>query len=189
VNGAPERHNVLIGGHLRLTVAKRLGFTEVPVVYINIPEIEREQELNLRLNKNLGNWDEELLKLFDTSTLLNVGFTPDELDNFFDDVLDISDDGFNVNKELADITTPETKPGDLYQLGEHRLLCGNALDSEHVEKLMGTDKARMIYCDPPYNIGLDYRKGIGANAEGLKGNRAAAAEGVEYTMVCVQSKL
>lgn len=165
VNGAPERRNVLIGGHLRLTVAKRLGFSEVPVVYMNIPEIEREQELNLRLNKNLGSWDEELLKLFDTSMLLDVGFTSDELDTLFDDVLNVSDDGFDVRKELANITTPETKPGDLYQLGGHRLLCGDALNLEHVNKLMGSDKARMIYCDPPYNIGLDYRKGIGTKGK------------------------
>lgn len=165
VNGAPERKNVVIGGHLRLTVAKKLGFSEVPVVYVNIPEIEREKELNLRLNKNLGSWDEELLKLFDTSMLLDVGFTPDELNNFFDDMLDVSDDDFDVQKELVKITAPETKLGDLYQLGEHRLLCGDSLNPEHVKKLMGGGKARMIYCDPPYNIGLDYRKGIGTNGK------------------------
>lgn len=73
VNCAPARKNILIGGHLRLKVATILGFTEVPVVYLDIPEIEREQELNLRLNKNLGNWDEELLKAFDTGLLLDVG--------------------------------------------------------------------------------------------------------------------
>jgi len=165
VNGAPTRKNILIGGHLRLKVATILGFTDVPVVYLDIPEIEREQELNLRLNKNLGNWDEELLKAFDTGLLLDVGFTPDDLNNFFDDVLDVSDDNFNVNAELAKIVTPESKPGDLYQLGDHRLLCGNSLDPKDVSKLMGTDKAQMIYCDPPYNIGLDYRKGIGTNGK------------------------
>lgn len=162
VNGAPERKNVVIGGHLRLTVAQKLGFTEVPVVYLSIPEIEREQELNLRLNKNLGSWDEELLKAFDTGLLLDVGFTPDELNAFFDDVLDVSEDSFDVEKELAAITTPETKPGDIYELGDHRLICGDSLDPKVVEKLMGEEKAHMIYCDPPYNIGLDYRKGIGA---------------------------
>ena len=165
VNCAPARKNILIGGHLRLKVATILGFTEVPVVYLDIPEIEREQELNLRLNKNLGNWDEELLKAFDTGLLLDVGFTPDDLNNFFDDILDVSDDDFNVNAELAKIVTPECKPGDLYQLGDHRLLCGSSLDTKDVTKLMGTDKAQMIYCDPPYNIGLDYRKGIGTNGK------------------------
>jgi DNA modification methylase len=165
VNGAPERLNIVIGGHLRLKVAKMMGFEEVPVVYLIIPEIEREQELNLRLNKNLGSWDEELLKAFDTGLLLDVGFTPDELNGFFDDVLDISDDGFNVTEELEKIVTPETKPGDLYELGDHRLLCGDSLDLESVKKLMGGHKANMVYCDPPYNIGLDYRKGIGAKGK------------------------
>lgn len=149
VNIAPERKNIVIGGHLRLKVVTILGWTEVPVVYLNIPEIEREQELNLRLNKNLGNWDEELLKLFDTGLLLDVGFTPDELNNFFNDVLDIVDDDFNVPEELAKITSPETKPGDLFELGSHRLLCGNSLEAKDVATLMGDHKANMVYCDPP----------------------------------------
>ncbi len=164
-NCAPDRKNIVIGGHLRLKVATLLHFTEVPVVYLNIPEIEREQELNLRLNKNLGNWDEELLKVFDTGLLMDVGFTPDELNNFFDDVLEISDDSFNVNEELAKITVPETKTGDVYELGGHKLICGDSLDENVAKKLLGENKASMIYCDPPYNIGLDYRKGIGANGK------------------------
>lgn len=165
VNGAPERLNIVIGGHLRLKVAKMMGFEEVPVVYLSIPEIDREKELNLRLNKNLGSWDEELLKAFDTGLLLDVGFTPDELNGFFDDVLDITDDGFNVPEELEKITVPESKPGDLFELGDHRLLCGDSLDLENVKKLMGDHKANMVYCDPPYNIGLDYRKGIGTKGK------------------------
>jgi len=132
VNGAPERKNIVIGGHLRLKVATILGFTEVPVVYLNIPEIEKEKELNLRLNKNVGAWDEELLKAFDTNLLLDVGFTPDELNGFFDDILEVADDGFKVDEELAKIVTPETKPGDIYQLGDHRLICGDSLDPKVV---------------------------------------------------------
>jgi len=165
VNSAPERKNIVIGGHLRLKVATLLGFTEVPIVYLNISEIEKEKELNLRLNKNVGSWDEELLKAFDTNLLLDVGFTPDDLNGFFDDVLEIADDDFNVNEELAKIITPETKPGDLYQLGDHRLLCGNSLDANDVAKLMGNDHAGMVFSDPPYNINLDYRKGIGTKGK------------------------
>ena len=164
-NSAPARLNVVIGGHLRLKVAKSMGLTEVPVAYVDIPDVEREKELNLRLNKNLGSWDEELLKLFDTGMLLDAGFTPDDLNSIFDDALGVAEDGFDVNKELAAITKPETKPGDLYQLGGHRLLCGDSLDPDDVKKLMGAEKARMIYCDPPYNIGLDYRKGVGTGGK------------------------
>src|SRR3989338_2939866 len=165
VNGAPDRKNIVIGGHLRLKVATLLGFTEIPVVYLHIPDIEREKELNLRLNKNVGDWDVELLKALDTDLLLDVGFTPDELNSFFDDVLELTDDGFDVEEELSKITAPESKPGDLYELGEHRLLCGDAFKSADVAKLMGSDKAHTIFCDPPYNIALDYRKGIGTNGK------------------------
>lgn len=166
VNSAEQRKNIVIGGHLRLHVAsKKLGYEEVPVVYLHLPDIEKEKELNLRLNKNLGQWDEELLRAFDTSLLLDVGFTPDELDFLFDDVLEVSDDDFNVAEELEKITTPETKPGDLIQLGQHRLLCGDARNPESIGKLIGKEKASMIYCDPPYNIGLDYRKGIGTQGK------------------------
>ncbi len=63
-NSAKERMNTVIGGHFRLKVAKDLGFTEMPVVYVNIPDIEKEKELNVRLNKNLGEFDFELLKDF-----------------------------------------------------------------------------------------------------------------------------
>ena len=158
VNSAPERKNIVIGGHLRLKVATLLGFTDIPIVYLNIPEIEREKELNLRLNKNVGSWDEELLKAFDTNLLLDVGFTPDDLNNFFDDVLEISDDGFNVEEELAKLVTPETKPGNLYQLGDHRLLCGNSLDAKDVMKLMGDDRANMVFSEPWITDRLKYRQ-------------------------------
>lgn len=57
VNGSDERKNIVIGGHFRLKVAKDLGYDEVPVVYVDIADVEREKELNIRLNKNLGEWD------------------------------------------------------------------------------------------------------------------------------------
>lgn len=160
VNSAPKCKNVVIGGHFMLKVAKELGLTEVPVVFVNIPDIEKEKELNLRLNKNTGAWDAELLKSFDTDLLLEAGFEPDDLNELFDDMLEIGDDGFDVDKELKRIETPNTKPGELYQLGAHRLLCGDALKADDVALLIGKEKADMIYCDPPYNIGLDYYKGV-----------------------------
>src|SRR6185295_12600437 len=74
VNSAPKRKNVVIGGHFRLEVAKRIGLQNVPVVFLNIPDIEKEKELNLRLNRNTGKWDFELLKEFNLNLLLDVGF-------------------------------------------------------------------------------------------------------------------
>ena len=74
----------MIGGHFRLKVAKDLGFTKLPVVYVTIPELEREKELNLRLNKNLGEWDLDLLKEFDEAILADIGFTSEDLDSVFE---------------------------------------------------------------------------------------------------------
>ncbi len=73
-NGAANRRNVVIGGHFRLKAAKALGFKEVPVVYVKLPDIRREKELNLRLNRNTGEWDWELLQKFDLELLQEIGF-------------------------------------------------------------------------------------------------------------------
>ena len=78
VNSAPERNNIVIGGHFRLKVAKDLGFSEIPVIYLNIPDIAREKELNLRLNKAVGDWNWELLSDFDESLLEDIGFSSEE---------------------------------------------------------------------------------------------------------------
>ena len=74
VNSASNRKNVVIGGHMRLLAAKELKFKEIPVVYVNIPDIEKEKELNIRLNKNTGAWDWNLLANFDENFLNDIGF-------------------------------------------------------------------------------------------------------------------
>lgn len=160
VNGSPSRKNIVIGGHFRLKVAKELGYKEVPVVYVNIPNLKKEKELNLRLNRNTGEWDFEILKEFDIGSLLDVGFDNTDLSNIWDNALETEDDGFDVEKELKKISKPKTKPGDIYQLGRHRLICGDSTDPAIVQKVVGENKIDMLYCDPPYNIGLSYDKGV-----------------------------
>ena len=161
VNSAPKRDGVVVGGHQRLRAAKELGHKTVPVVYVNIPSIEKEKELNLRLNRNTGEWDFSKLKAFDLELLLDIGFDDSDLTNIWDENLETEDDGFDVEKELAKITKPKTKLGDLYQLGAHRLICGDSTDPTVLKKLIGKDAVSMIYSDPVYNIGIDYNKGIG----------------------------
>ncbi|NTU66886.1 MAG: DNA modification methylase [Candidatus Moranbacteria bacterium] len=162
-NSAPNRKNILIGGHFRLKVAKEMGYKEVPVVYLDIPDIEKEKELNLRLNKNTGEWDLELLKEFDLGVLLEVGFDDDDLSQIWDDSLETEDDNFQEEKELEKIEETEIKSGDLFEIGSHRLLCGDAHDPENIKRLMGGEKTSMIYTDPIYNIGVSYNKGISGN--------------------------
>ncbi len=155
-----KRNNTLIGGHQRTTLYADIGIEEIDV---RVPSREltltEEKRLNLRLNKNVGEWDPEKLMEMDLTTLLDVGFDDDDLSAFWDDV-EIIDDEFNVEKAIKEIKVPKTKKGDLYQLGKHKLLCGDSTKEEDVKKLMGEELADMIYTDPPYNIGLDYSKGV-----------------------------
>lgn len=159
-NGSPSRKNILIGGHGRLQVAKKLRMMTVPVVYVNIPDIDKEKELNLRLHKNQGEFDFGMLGEFDTSLLIDVGFRDEELEDIFSDI-DTSDDSFDLEKELKKKDKPKSKRGDLYQLGRHRLYCGDSTDIESVQKVVGDKKIDMVYCDPVYNINLSYKSGIG----------------------------
>ena len=165
VNSATKRKNIIIGGHFRYQIALKLDFKEVPVVYVNIPNIQKEKELNLRLNRNTGEWDFELLKAFDIGQLLDIGFDDFDLSNIWDDILETEEDGFNTVEELKKIKKAETKTGEMFQLGPHRLICGDATAPQVVTKLVGRKEINMIYCDPPYNINLNYNKGIGTKGK------------------------
>lgn len=164
-----SRANTIIGGEQRVKVYADLGIVEVECM---VPSreltLDEERELNLRLNKNTGSWNEELLKEFDMNVLLDVGFGDEELQSIFDDV-DVVDDDFDIEKTLKETTTPRVKLGEIWELGKHRLLVGDSTDKEAVERLMNGDLADIVYCDPPYNIGLDYSKGVG-NKEKYQGS-------------------
>lgn len=174
VNHAVGRENVVIGGHFRLKVAKDLGYTEVPVVYVDIPDIKREQELNIRLNKNLGDWDYNLLAEFDESLLTDIGFSSEELDTVFD-IDDEQPDNFSIKKELDKLNIKEVKakPGDIYQLGDSRLMVGDSTVEADMLRLMNGEKADLCLTDPPYI--LDYlnakRHGKPTTGFGSKRNR------------------
>jgi DNA modification methylase len=157
-NIADNRKNIVIGGHFRLEVAKQLGYKEIPVVYVNIPELERERELNLRLNKNQGEFDYDLLAKFDENLLKDIGFDSEEIDNIFD-IDDTSTEMFDLEKELKKLKIDQIifQKGDVYALGDSRLMCGDSTIEADVIKLMAGEKANMCFTDPPYI--LDYLNG------------------------------
>lgn len=164
-NNAPERMNVLIGGHFRLRVAKDLGYTEMPVVYVNIPDIEKEKELNIRLNKNVGEFDYALLQDFNEEFLAGVGFTSEELDTIFD--IDPNPEQFNLKEELEKMNIKEVKvqKGDIYEIDGPYLMCGDSTIEADVLKLMEGAQADMVMTDPPYI--LDYLKGKTKQKDGV----------------------
>ncbi|HEX8182191.1 MAG TPA: DNA methyltransferase [Candidatus Saccharimonadales bacterium] len=169
-NSATIRKNIVIGGHFRLKVAKDLGYTLVPVVYVDIPDENREKELNLRLNRNTGEFDLELLKQFDVDLLLDVGFDDSDLGDIWNDALETDDDSFNQEKAVKQAEGTDIKLGDMFRLGSHRLICGDSTDPTVITKLVSTDRPAIFYSDPVYNIKLDYSKGI--NTGGKYGGSA-----------------
>lgn len=157
VNSAPKRKNILIGGHARLKVASKLGHKTVPVVFVNIPDLTKEKELNLRLHKNTGEWDLDLLAEFDENLLTDVGFSSEELDDIF--LAEESPEEFDLDKELAklDIKEISVKKGDVYEINGSRLMCGDSTIEKDVLALMNGAKVDSVITDPPYI--LDYLKG------------------------------
>ncbi|MDZ4785128.1 MAG: DNA modification methylase [bacterium] len=172
-NSSTDRKNIIIGGHFRWEVAKALEYKTVPVVYVDIPDLEKEKELNLRLNKNTGEFDWDLLAKYDESFLADIGFSSGELDGIFD--IDVPEE-FDLEKELKklDIQNINTQKGDVYDLDGSRLMCGDSTVEEDFLKLMGDEKVDMCMTDPPYI--LDYlhgkkKKGKAVTGFGAKRDR------------------
>lgn len=172
-NKAESRLNVVIGGHARVKVAKELGHATVPVVYVDIPDIEKEKALNLKLNKISGEWDFDLLATFDETLLTEVGFSSEELDAIFSG--DDSESPFDLQKELKKLgINVVAEKGDLYDLDGSKLLVGDSTIEADMLKLCGEEKIDMVMTDPPYR--LDYlhgktRHGKPTEGFGAKKNR------------------
>jgi DNA modification methylase len=150
-------NNTIIGGHQRVVILKAQGVEEVDVmVPSRLLSPEEERELNVRLNKNLGEWDLDALCNFDAEFLKGVGFSADELQKIFD--TDVTEDGFDAQAEYDRISAAVTQRGDLYVLGEHRLLCGDSTSHDDVARVMDGQLADMVFTDPPYNVDYKYAK-------------------------------
>lgn len=150
----------VVGGHQRLKVLMDMGITEVECVVIEMDE-EKEKALNIALNKISGEWDKDKLALlitdlqgadFDVSL---TGFEPAEIDDLFKDTLKdgIKDDDFDVDAELKKPAI--TKPGDVWLLGRHRLVCGDSTKAGTFETLMDGKVANLVITDPPYNVNYE----------------------------------
>ncbi len=145
--------DMIIGRHFRYRRLKEKGIKEIDVRVPNRKLTGKEvEELNLRLNKNQGSWDDDLLKDFGEDLLKGVGFLDEEMDEIFG--LDIDED-FNVQKELEKALKKKAKrvkAGDVWQLGEHRLIIGNCIEKKNWEKLLRKEKFDFMFTDPPYKL-------------------------------------
>ena len=155
--------NVLSGSQRRKCLLE-LGIKEVTVL-VPDRELTEEEKSKIAIESNTcdGEWELSLLKQFDPDLLSDMGFNSDLVSKIWDSDLSVKDDKFEESKELEKIKTPKTKLGDLIQLGDHRLICGNANDPGVIKKLFGDKKTSFIYSDPIYNLHVKnlYSSGLG----------------------------
>ena len=140
--------NLIVEGHGRLLAAKQLGMETVPCIRLDHLNDEQRRAYALAHNKTAENseWDFDIL--------------PEELESIVD--IDMSQFGFDINfdeeQQIVEDEVPEvpeeprTKLGDIYQLGQHRLICGDSTDSAVIDRLMDGVKADMVFTDPPYGM-------------------------------------
>jgi len=158
-----QRTGNVVGGHQRLKVLQELGREEVEVSVVDLPE-DKEKALNLALNKISGDWDlprlKELLEELNTGAfdIELTGFDTVEIGDIFEQFQpEAKEDNFDLEAAIESIVEPETNPGDIWQLGRHRIMCGDATAQADVDKLIDGSQASMVFTDPPYNV--DYTGG------------------------------
>lgn len=154
-----DRDNVIVAGHTRRLAALKLGLNEVPCIIAD--ELTDEQIKAFRLADNktaeLATWDMDKLK----SELSNIemdlskfGFEDLELDMS----KEIQDDNFDADEPLPE--NPYAQNGDIFILGNHRLMCGDSTDENDVDKLMNQNEADLLLTDPPYNVNIENTQGM-----------------------------
>ena len=170
-----KHNNHIVGGNQRYEALKELGYEEIDVVYIHEKDENREKALNIALNKISGEWD--FVKLADIIDELELndfdipltGFDEQELENFYieeenpkeHEPVEVAEDDYDEPDDLE--VTVQT--GDIYILGNHRLMCGDSTKKEDVALLMEGKQADMVFTDPPYDLEDNYSTIIFKNAK------------------------
>ena len=165
-----KRDGTVIGGHQRLTVLLDSGYTEADIVVVDLDKND-EKALNVALNKITGEWDN--LKLRDLLVELDLGdydvsltgFSTQELEDLIeltDFEPEVSEDEFDADESYNESVSegPLVKRGEVWQLGSHRLMCGDSTNIDDVQKLMGTKLMDLIITDPPYNVNYEEKAAV-----------------------------
>jgi len=162
-----DKENTIIAGHGRLMAARRVGMADVPCIRLgHLTETQRKAYIiaDNRLALNAG-WDNELLTielndlLEDGFALDILGFDADELKNLLDPIKPT--EGLTDEDEVPEVPEePKTKPGDIYRLGKHRLMCGDSTSIDDLEKLCDGQLVDMWLTDPPYNVAYEGGTGL-----------------------------
>lgn len=151
-----DKDNIIVAGHTRWKAAKKLGLKEVPCIVADDLTDEQIKAFRLADNKvaEKAEWDFDLLAI-EMDELLDFDMTVFGFEEMLEDEPEVVEDDFDG--ELPG--EPNAKLGDIYQLGNHRLMCGDSTNFTDVEKLMGGERMDMVFTDPPYNVAFNGRSG------------------------------
>jgi DNA modification methylase len=153
-----DENNMVLGGNMRLKACLEAGLTDVPVIHANNLSEDKKKEFIVKDNVGYGEWDwDDLANNWDALELTEWGL---DIPNFDAEVLEAQEDNFAAPDEGIET---DIVLGDLFEIGEHRLLCGDSTDSDQVAKLMNGQKADMVFTDPPYGISVVKNDMVGAD--------------------------
>jgi DNA modification methylase len=158
---------VVLGGNMRLKACKEIGLKEIPIIVADEWTEEQKNEFLIKDNVGFGEWDwDNLANEWDAEKLDDWGLDL-PVDLSVQEELEAEEDDYEIPNEInTDIVI-----GDLFEIGEHRLLCGDSTDSDQVAKLMNGEKADMVFTDPPYGMFLD------TDYSEIKGSKKAKISG------------
>ena len=179
----------IVGGHQRYKVLKAEGATEIDCVVVHIENPQDEKALNIALNKAVGEWEPTALADLLSDLQLSgydvgaTGFDAAEIDELFSKVhdKDVKDDDTELDAETIE---PFVMQGDVWSLGKHRLICGDATNERDLNILMGDTKANLIVTDPPYNVGYE-----SADGKTIQNDSMADEQFFEFLLAAFQNWL
>ena len=149
-----DENNIVLGGNMRLKACQEAGLTDVPVVLAKDLTEEQKKEFIVKDNVGYGEWDwDDLANNWDVEQLTEWGL---DIPNFDAEVLEAEEDDFAVPDGG---TETDIVLGDLFEIGEHRLLCGDSVNIQHIDKLLNGSKIDLLFTDPPYNVSFNGRSG------------------------------
>jgi hypothetical protein len=156
---------IVLGGNMRLKACKEAGLKEIPIIKAEDLTEEQQREFIIKDNVGYGEWDWELIaNEWDTQKLNEWGL---DIPDFKPEEIEAVEDDYEIPEELkTDIVL-----GDLFEIGEHRLLCGDSTDSDQVALLMNSQKIDLVFTSPPYNSGDVAMRGGGKFAFGKTGSK------------------
>tara|TARA_A100001201_G_scaffold83_3_gene286 strand:+ start:2173 stop:3291 length:1119 start_codon:yes stop_codon:yes gene_type:complete len=150
-----DENNIILGGNMRYKACVEAGLTEIPVKIAKGLTEEQKKEFIIKDNVGFGEWEWEILSN-DWNSVQLTEWGLDVWENLDDKE---PEPGLIDDDEIPEVKESKVKRGDIWQLGKHRIMCGDSTNADDVAKLMNGQKADMLFTDPPYNVGFNGRSG------------------------------